>query len=311
MVRKQKTIKKVEEKKDTVDTKDTENIIKEIKEDIEKSQVSTPEVSNVSKTEKKVEEPIKKTTRRKNNKKEDTKQEDIKQEDIKQTEEVVEKQEETKEEKLPEVQTETEEIKEGGKVAKGKRKFTIYYDGKRIPGTYVSGMRPKQAATKAIGIILKRFYTTDKQIQKEIIGKEIKFYLEETIEKNGETKITNFYYKGFRNYIITDQNKDQYTKRGFTLKTDNEGVTGIVAKHKTKSGEIKEIIHKYINKVYVDKETSKIAKEEKKQQLKEKLSQRLISASSKEKKKEKKQEKEIPKDEVQIKKCRKSGKCEV
>ena len=114
----------------------------------------------------------------------------------------------------------------------------------------------------------------------------------------------NFYYKGSRNYIITDQNKDQYIKKGFTLRTDDSGVIGVVAKHKTKSGEIKEIIHKYINKVYVDKETSKSAKEEKKQQLKEKKKEK------KQEEKEQQQEKEVPKDEVQVKKCRKSRKCE-
>lgn len=247
MARKQKTTKAPEEKK----TEEKENVIKEIKEDIAKSQPSsTPEVKTDEKqTKPKAKRQCKKSTKQTKKTKEETTEKqkeenkpDVSVENTEKTE-TVDKQEK-------------QEKQEGGKPVKHKRKFIIFYNGKQIENTFVTGLRPKQAATKAITIILKRFYTTNKVLQKDIIGKEIKFFLEETVEKKGVTKTNDFYYKGSKNYIVTDQNKDDYIKKNFTLQTDKDGVIGIVAKHKTSSGEVKEVVHKYISKVYVDKEKS-------------------------------------------------------
>ncbi len=154
------------------------------------------------------------------------------------------------------------------KTTKGKRKFTIYYDGAMIPGVYIFGQRPKQAATKALNVILKRFFTKDKEFDVSAIGKEIKFYIEEVIKTDTTEKVNRFYYKGSKNYIVTEETMKKYESKKVKIEKDKDGIYGIVAEHKGANGSVKKIMHKFINKVNVDKEATNEAKRKKKEEQK-------------------------------------------
>lgn len=154
------------------------------------------------------------------------------------------------------------------KTTKGKRKFTIYYDNAMIPGVYIFGQRPKQAATKALNVILKRFFTKDKQFDISVIGKEIKFYIEEVIKTDTTEKVNRFYYKGSKNYIVTEETMKKYESKKVKIEKDKDGIYGIVAEHKGANGSVKKIMHKFINKVNVDKEATNEAKRKKKEEQK-------------------------------------------
>lgn len=154
------------------------------------------------------------------------------------------------------------------KTTKGKRKFTIYYDNAMIPGVYIFGQRPKQAATKALNVILKRFFTKDKEFDVSVIGKEIKFYIEEVIKTDTTEKVNRFYYKGSKNYIVTEETMKKYESKKVKIEKDKDGIYGIVAEHKGANGSVKKIMHKFINKVNVDKEATNEAKRKKKEEQK-------------------------------------------
>lgn len=154
------------------------------------------------------------------------------------------------------------------KTTKGKRKFTIYYDNAMIPGVYIFGQRPKQAATKALNVILKRFFTKDKEFDVSAIGKEIKFYIEEVIKTDTTEKVNRFYYKGSKNYIVTEETMKKYESKKVKIEKDKDGIYGIVAEHKGANGSVKKIMHKFINKVNVDKEATNEAKRKKKEEQK-------------------------------------------
>ena len=154
------------------------------------------------------------------------------------------------------------------KTTKGKRKFTIYYDNAMIPGVYIFGQRPKQAASKALNVILKRFFTKDKEFDVSAIGKEIKFYIEEVIKTDTTEKVNRFYYKGSKNYIVTEETMKKYESKKVKIEKDKDGVYGIVAEHKGANGSVKKIMHKFINKVNVDKEATNEAKRKKKEEQK-------------------------------------------
>ena len=124
------------------------------------------------------------------------------------------------------------------KTTKGKRKFTIYYDGAMIPGVYIFGQRPKQAATKALNVILKRFFTKDKEFDVSAIGKEIKFYIEEVIKTDTTEKVNRFYYKGSKNYIVTEETMKKYESKKVKIEKDKDGIYGIVAEHKGANGSV-------------------------------------------------------------------------
>ena len=153
------------------------------------------------------------------------------------------------------------------KTTKGKRKFTIYYDNAMIPGVYIFGQRPKQAATKALNVI-KRFFTKDKEFDVSAIGKEIKFYIEEVIKTDTTEKVNRFYYKGSKNYIVTEETMKKYESKKVKIEKDKDGIYGIVAEHKGANGSVKKIMHKFINKVNVDKEATNEAKRKKKEEQK-------------------------------------------
>lgn len=154
------------------------------------------------------------------------------------------------------------------KTTKGKRKFTIYYDNAMIPGVYIFGQRPKQAATKALNVILKRFFTKDKEFDVSAIGREIKFYIEEVIKTDTTEKVNRFYYKGSKNYIVTEETMKKYESKKVKIEKDKDGIYGIVAEHKGANGSVKKIMHKFINKVNVDKEATNEAKRKKKEEQK-------------------------------------------
>lgn len=154
------------------------------------------------------------------------------------------------------------------KTTKGKRKFTIYYDNAMIPGVYIFGQRPKQAASKALNVILKRFFTKDKEFDVSAIGKEIKFYIEEVIKTDTTEKVNRFYYKGSKNYIVTEETMKKYESKKVKIEKDKDGIYGIVAEHKGANGSVKKIMHKFINKVNVDKEATNEAKRKKKEEQK-------------------------------------------
>lgn len=154
------------------------------------------------------------------------------------------------------------------KTTKGKRKFTIYYDNAMIPGVYIFGQRPKQAATKALNVILKRFFTKDKEFDVSAIGKEIKFCIEEVIKTDTTEKVNRFYYKGSKNYIVTEETMKKYESKKVKIEKDKDGIYGIVAEHKGANGSVKKIMHKFINKVNVDKEATNEAKRKKKEEQK-------------------------------------------
>lgn len=154
------------------------------------------------------------------------------------------------------------------KTTKGKRKFTIYYDNAMIPGVYIFGQRPKQAASKALNVILKRSFTKDKEFDVSAIGKEIKFYIEEVIKTDTTEKVNRFYYKGSKNYIVTEETMKKYESKKVKIEKDKDGIYGIVAEHKGANGSVKKIMHKFINKVNVDKEATNEAKRKKKEEQK-------------------------------------------
>lgn len=155
---------------------------------------------------------------------------------------------------------------------KKKRRFSIFYNDKVIEGAYVTGSRPKQAALKALSVIFNNFYKNKetKKLDKDIIGKEIKFYITENIGV-GKSKITkHFFYKGMKKYIVTEDTKDEYKKKtkDIEFETDSDGIIGIVARHKNKNGEVKKIVHKYINVVLMDREAGKEFREKEKEEKK-------------------------------------------
>ena len=179
-----------------------------------------------------------------------------------------EKVKEVKEVKPIEKSEVVQETPKTKKTTKGKRKFTIYYDNAMIPGVYIFGQRPKQAATKALNVILKRFFTKDKEFDISAIGKEIKFYIEEVIKTDTTEKVNRFYYKGSKNYIVTEETMKKYESKKVKIEKDKDGIYGIVAEHKGANGSVKKIMHKFINKVNVDKEATNEAKRKKKEEQK-------------------------------------------
>ena len=179
-----------------------------------------------------------------------------------------EKVNEVKEVKPIEKSEVVQETSKTKKTTKGKRKFTIYYDNAMIPGVYIFGQRPKQAATKALNVILKRFFTKDKEFDVSDIGKEIKFYIEEVIKTDTTEKVNRFYYKGSKNYIVTEETMKKYESKKVKIEKDKDGIYGIVAEHKGANGSVKKIMHKFINKVNVDKEATNEAKRKKKEEQK-------------------------------------------
>ena len=179
-----------------------------------------------------------------------------------------EKVKEVKEVKPIEKSEVVQETPKTKKTTKGKRKFTIYYDNAMIPGVYIFGQRPKQAATKALNVILKRFFTKDKEFDVSAIGKEIKFYIEEVIKTDITEKVNRFYYKGSKNYIVTEETMKKYESKKVKIEKDKDGIYGIVAEHKGANGSVKKIMHKFINKVNVDKEATNEAKRKKKEEQK-------------------------------------------
>lgn len=160
------------------------------------------------------------------------------------------------------------ESKVSKKSTKSKRKFTIYYDNAIIPKVYVYGDRPKQAAYKAFNIILKHFFTKDKKLALNVIGKEIKFYIEETIKTDTVDKTNQFYYKGSRNYIVTKDTIDNFNNKKVKVEKDSEGIYCIVAEHKGANGEVKRIMHKFINKINIDKDATIQARLKKQEEIK-------------------------------------------
>ena len=188
------------------------------------------------------------------------------------TPKVDEKKEELKEVKEVKIIEKSEVVQETPKTkktTKGKRKFTVYYDGAMIPGVYIFGQRPKQAATKALNVILKRFFTKDKQFDISAIGKEIKFYIEEVIKTDTTEKVNRFYYKGSKNYIVTEETMKKYERKKVKIEKDKDGIYGIVAEHKGANGSVKKIMHKFINKVNIDKEATNEAKKKKREEIKQ------------------------------------------
>ena len=179
-----------------------------------------------------------------------------------------EKVKEVKEVKPIEKSEVVQETPKTKKTTKGKRKFTIYYDNAIIPGVYIFGQRPKQAASKALNVILKRFFTKDKEFDVSAIGKEIKFYIEEVIKTDTTEKVNRFYYKGSKNYIVTEETMKKYESKKVKIEKDKDGIYGIVAEHKGANGSVKKIMHKFINKVNVDKEATNEAKRKKKEEQK-------------------------------------------
>ena len=179
-----------------------------------------------------------------------------------------EKVKEVKEVKPIEKSEDVQETPKTKKTTKGKRKFTIYYDNAMIPGVYIFGQRPKQAASKALNVILKRFFTKDKEFDVSAIGKEIKFYIEEVIKTDTTEKVNRFYYKGSKNYIVTEETMKKYESKKVKIEKDKDGIYGIVAEHKGANGSVKKIMHKFINKVNVDKEATNEAKRKKKEEQK-------------------------------------------
>lgn len=179
-----------------------------------------------------------------------------------------EKVKEVKEVKPIEKSEVVQETPKTKKTTKGKRKFTIYYDNAMIPGVYIFGQRPKQAATKALNVILKRFFTKDKEFDISAIGKEIKFCIEEVIKTDTTEKVNRFYYKGSKNYIVTEETMKKYESKKVKIEKDKDGIYGIVAEHKGANGSVKKIMHKFINKVNVDKEATNEAKRKKKEEQK-------------------------------------------
>ena len=188
------------------------------------------------------------------------------------TPKVDEKKEELKEVKEVKIIEKSEVVQETPKTkktTKGKRKFTVYYDGAMIPGVYIFGQRPKQAATKALNVILKRFFTKDKQFDISAIGKEIKFYIEEVIKTDTTEKVNRFYYKGSKNYIVTEETMKKYESKKVKIEKDKDGIYGIVAEHKGANGSVKKIMHKFINKVNIDKEATNEATKKKREEIKQ------------------------------------------
>lgn len=143
-----------------------------------------------------------------------------------------------------------------------RRRFNIYYNGSMIEGACVTGLRPKQAAMKALSVIINNFFKDKKTkvVDKSVIGKELKFYLEESEGYGKNKKFKRFFYKGQKGYIVTKDTKDEYQKKmkkPVEFIEDDNGVIGIVAKHVTVGGEEKKIIHKYVNTVFMDREAAK------------------------------------------------------
>ena len=187
-----------------------------------------------------------------------------------------EKVKEVKEVKPIEKSEVVQETPKTKKTTKGKRKFTIYYDNAMIPGVYIFGQRPKQAASKALNVILKRFFTKDKEFDVSAIGKEIKFYIEEVIKTDTTEKVNRFYYKGSKNYIVTEETMKKYESKKVKIEKDKDGIYGIVAEHKGANGSVKKIMHKFINKVNVDKEATNEAKRKKKEEQKKIKEERIV-----------------------------------
>lgn len=232
-----------------------------------KQQSKTQEVKEIKPVEVKAED--KKETKRKTTpKKKIIKMDVIVEEPVKVDEKPKEQVEENVEEKTEKIE------KQRGVEEKKRRKFNIFYNGSKIEGASVTGLRPKQAAMKALSIIFKNFFKDkkSKKIDNSTIGKEIKFYLEETVGTGKNKKFKRFFYKGTKNYIVTKNTKEDYQKKSkkpVEFIEDENGIIGIVAKHVIVGGEERKIIHKYVNNVLMDREATKEYREEEAKRKKE------------------------------------------
>lgn len=213
----------------------------------------------------KVEEPKTETKKKVVTKKQATKKatfKEVKKKTIPKTKKQTKKEEDTKPE---DVKEEDKQVGEGQQIEDKKdkkRKFNIYYNGSMIEGACVTGLRPKQAAMKALSVIINNFFKDKKTktVDKSVIGKELKFYLEESEGYGKNKKFKRFFYKGQKGYIVTKDTKDEYQKKmkkPVEFIEDDDGVIGIVAKHVTIGGGEKKIIHKYVNTVFMDREAAK------------------------------------------------------
>lgn len=196
-------------------------------------------------------------------------------EEIKEVKEEPKVQEVKEPEEIKEVKEDKTEETKPEEINDKKRRFNIYYEGELIEGACVTGLRPKQAALKALSVIINNKFKDKKtkKVSKDAIGKEIKFYLTESSGYGKNKTFKYFFYKGSKNYIVTKDTMEEYRKKmkiAPEFETDKDGVIGVVANHKNKNGEIKKIVHKYINVVLMDREANKEfkmkQKEEKKQE---------------------------------------------
>lgn len=213
----------------------------------------------------KVEEPKTETKKKVVTKKQATKKatfKEVKKKTIPKTKKQTKKGEDTKPEDVKEEDKQVGEGQQTEDKKDKKRKFNIYYNGSMIEGACVTGLRPKQAAMKALSVIINNFFKDKKTktVDKSVIGKELKFYLEESEGYGKNKKFKRFFYKGQKGYIVTKDTKDEYQKKmkkPVEFIEDDDGVIGIVAKHVTIGGEEKKIIHKYVNTVFMDREAAK------------------------------------------------------
>lgn len=239
-----------------------------IKRQQKKQQNKTQEVKEIKPVDIKI-EPKKETKRKTTPKKKIIKMDVIIEEPVKVEEKPKEQIEERVEEKVEKIEKQT-----GGVEEKKRRRFDIFYNGSKIEGASVTGLRPKQAAMKALSIIIKNFFKDkkSKKIDNSVIGKEIKFYLKETVGTGKNKKFKRFFYKGTKNYIVTKSTKEDYqkkTKKPVEFVEDENGIIGIVAKHVIVGGEERKIIHKYVNNVLMDREATKEYREEEAKRKKE------------------------------------------
>lgn len=213
----------------------------------------------------KVEEPKTETKKKVVTKKQTSKKamlKEVKKKTIPKTKKQTKKGEDTKPEDVKEEDKQVGEGQQTEDKKDKKRKFNIYYNGSMIEGACVTGLRPKQAAMKALSVIINNFFKDKKTktVDKSVIGKELKFYLEESEGYGKNKKFKRFFYKGQKGYIVTKDTKDEYQKKmkkPVEFIEDDDGVIGIVAKHVTIGGEEKKIIHKYVNTVFMDREAAK------------------------------------------------------
>ena len=166
------------------------------------------------------------------------------------------------------------------------RHFYVYYgkDNKgqdlKLEHTRLSGKRPKQAAQKALSSIIK--YEKSKG-NKDIIGKDIKFYIIETGRKKYREKKVGektkrveiikrkFYYIGKKEHIPADLNHKDYNDKKIIkveLEKDEKGkITKILSEKVIKDGKGREMRVILTNDNKVDailiskKETTKTTKD--------------------------------------------------